>query len=249
MATSRLITSDEVISNFYNVCGIDEVNYDFYKPMFSRWVYQAIRSIGLDDQQIAYTTAIPITNLVIPIPSNLLQLIDIVLTAPSGHKIRPYWDSDYNPYTYGNGHNRRHDCVYINQQGSNYLISSNGSEYTNAHMKFLSVPNVDAFDEYYERAVTQFLRSQWVQRERSTNRKEVPMSEVDYEYNQWVKLLRDTKAHKNNPNRLQADAAMRIKTSMLPYYERMRYRNGQHIGDGGDFEGGIFDFTFDQTFN
>jgi hypothetical protein len=250
MATTRLITADDIISNFYNLAGIDEVNWDYYNPMFKRWVEQAITKIGVGDQQIGYTTAIPITSLVFPIPNNLATLIDCVLTNGEGDKIRPQWSDDMNFYAFNPDADNR-SVVYMQQVGSNYVLSSNADNYTLAHLRFYGIPTATTIDQYYEEAVTDYLMFRWKMNKRSTNPKEIPMSEVQYHEMLWLKKLGDAASYRKRSSRPKMDAAMKVKTSMLPYYRRMYegYRGGSGGSGGSGNLGGIFDFTFDETFN
>jgi hypothetical protein len=80
---------------------------------------------------------------------------------------------------------------------------------------------VPLIPEYYLRAIVAYIEYMFVKRERYRKRNEIPMSEIQTLYQQWVTLKADAMSKRNQPQKPEIEAAIATWLTMLPNQKRL----------------------------
>ena len=95
----------------------------------------------------------------------------------------------------------------MGENQSEFYFSSNGLKYNACKIYYIGLPcdehGEPLIEDSAKRAVKQYLKTKVVKRDRLKNRNNVPMSEVQYEDQQWVILKNQAAGRINMPTLLE----------------------------------------------
>jgi hypothetical protein len=115
----------------------------------------------------------------------------------------------------------------VSKQGSDLVFSTTirGNSYDQVIIRYYGMPvensGVPLIPEYYLRAIVAYIEYMFVKRERYRKRNEIPMSEIQTLYQQWVTLKADAMSKRNQPQKPEIEAAIATWLTMLPNQKRL----------------------------
>ena len=224
---NNTVSIDEVVSSAAIALGMEN---DRYRVLFYEWALQGSRDIGLSTLNLTNTTGTIITSPFnyFPIPSNCVYIDSIaVRKGASGHVAYPFLDSNYWANVPDDDQTYYDKDYVVSRQGENLIFSSTivSNGYDTVILRYYAMPvdtnNVPLVPEYYLRALVAYIEYMFVKRERYRKRNEIPMSEVQMLYQQWVTLKADAMSKRNQPQKPEIEAAIAMWLTMLPNQKRL----------------------------
>jgi hypothetical protein len=221
---NNTVSIDEIVSSAAIALGMEN---DRYRVLFYEWAFQGSRDIGLTTLNLTNTTG-SISGGVYTIPINCVYIDSVAIRrGANGHVTYPFFDSNYWSNVPDNDQTQYDRDYVVSRQGNNLVFSttvtSNG--YDTVILRFYSMPvdanNVPLVPEYYLRAIVAYIEYMFVKRERYKKRNEIPMSEVQMLYQQWVTLKADAMSKRNQPQKPEIEAAIAMWLTMLPNQKRL----------------------------
>lgn len=160
-------------------------------PIFTVWAYEAQRSIGISGLQKKETDWKRIDNFVLRKPKDIFAPVRVIISKDKSDCLLPYIDSS--KIQCGCCENCLTQCeITMGETANTYFLSGNAGEYMHYKIVYYGLPideeGKPVVDERNQRAVKQYISYMWTKRERKRDRKGVPQSEVESEYNIWVRL-------------------------------------------------------------
>lgn len=169
-------------------------------PIFTVWAYEAQRSIGINGLQKKETDWKRIDNFTLKKPKDLFAPVRVIISKNMKDCYLPYIDSD--KIKCGCCENCETQCeITMGENHNSYFLSSNAGEYMYYKVVYFGLPideeGKPVIDERNQRAAKQYINFMWTKRERKRDRKNVPQSEVDSEYDRWLRLKNEAIGEKN----------------------------------------------------
>lgn len=221
---NNTVSIDEIVSSAAIALGMEN---DRYRVLFYEWAFQGSRDIGLTTLNLTNTTG-SITSGVYSIPTNCVYIDSIAIRkGTGGHVTYPFFDSNYWVNVPDNDQTQYDRDYVVSRQGSNLIFSSTVSNngYDTVILRYYAMPvdanNTPLVPEYYLRAIVAYIEYMFVKRERYKKRNEIPMSEVQMLYQQWVTLKADAMSKRNQPQKPEIEAAIAMWLTMLPNQKRL----------------------------
>lgn len=221
---NNTVSIDEIVSSAAIALGMEN---DRYRVLFYEWAFQGSRDIGLTTLNLTNTTG-SITSGVYSIPADCVYIDSIAIRkGASGHVTYPFFDSNYWVNVPDNDQTQYDRDYVVSRQGSNLIFSSTVSNngYDTVILRYYAMPvdanNTPLVPEYYLRAIVAYIEYMFVKRERYKKRSEIPMSEVQMLYQQWVTLKADAMSKRNQPQKPEIEAAIAMWLTMLPNQKRL----------------------------
>lgn len=168
--------------------------------LFKVWAYDAQRSIGYSDLYTKETVWKNLEGNAIKKPKDMAIPITVSLSSNKTDCVEPVFRGEFSKC--GCTTNYNSSCeIAMDENDVEFYFSDNNYRY--AKIKYVSHP-VDEngeplLDEANARAIKQYINYMYTRRERKKNRKSVPQSEVDSEYQIWVRLRNEAIGESNMP--------------------------------------------------
>lgn len=238
----QFYTVDEIISAIYT--RIDHID-DRDELVYRDWIYDAEREIGAPNLYIK-KKKVPVTDFMFEKPCDLAHLVDLNLLGSGGQVYNYEFDGsnfldsevalDNTDTTYDLGLNRSHP-IRVAEQEHCFVIGSNANGVVEAEMSYYAFPIKEDDDgtysilipETHKLAVISYVEFQHFKRERNRTRKQgnlVPMSEVTYYEDKWIREMQKSKGRNKMPNLPELDTIAFKWMTMIPNYkDKARHRN------------------------
>jgi hypothetical protein len=208
----QYISQDEAVSHAMEALGAEDTRD---RLIFKEWIYRAERNIGYSALDIKIKCE-AVSDLCFDKPCNLAQVIDINLYNSSGNcvifhfkagKLFPGEVSVSSP-------------LILSEGDYQFNLSSNGVSITKAEIKYYAFPiddegNILIPDKHLD-AVVSFCEYMWIKRQRNLYRDKIPMSELQYYDDRWLRLKADAKGKTKMPSLLNANSIMRRWMTLVP---------------------------------
>ena len=219
------VTIDQVISNAMIALGMEN---DRYRVIFYEWAFQGLRDIGLTTISLTTSTGTITTGNTFPIPTNCVYIDSIaVKNSTAGTVAYPMFDSNYWSSVPDDDQTTYDKDYVVSKQGSDLVFSTTirGNSYDQVIIRYYGMPvdsdGVPLIPEYYLRAIVAYIEYMFVKRERYRKLNEIPMSEIQVLYQQWVTLKADAMSKRNQPQKPEIEAAIATWLTMLPNQKRL----------------------------
>jgi hypothetical protein len=219
------VTIDQVISNAMIALGMEN---DRYRVIFYEWAFQGLRDIGLTTISLTTSTGTITTGNTFSIPTNCVYIDSIaVKNSTAGNVAYPMFDSNYWSSVPDDDQTTYDKDYVVSKQGSDLVFSTTvrGNSYDQVIIRYYGMPvdssGVPLIPEYYLRAIVAYIEYMFVKRERYRKRNEIPMSEIQTLYQQWVTLKADAMSKRNQPQKPEIEAAIATWLTMLPNQKRL----------------------------
>ena len=224
---NNTVTIDQVVSSAAIAMGMEN---DRYRVLFYEWAFQGLRDIGLTTLNLTNTTGTIIVSpfYYFPIPDACVYIDSIAIQKGANGPVNyPLFDSNYWVNVPDDDQTMYDKDYVVSRQGSNLIFSttilSNG--FDRVILRYYGMPvdsnNVPLVPEYYLRAIVAYIEYMFVKRERYRKRNEIPMSEVQMLYQQWVTLKADAMSKRNQPQKPEIEAAIATWLTLLPNQSRL----------------------------
>jgi hypothetical protein len=221
---NNTVTIDEIVSSAAIALGMEN---DRYRVLFYEWAFQGSRDIGLTTLNLTNATG-TISSGVYIIPNDCVYIDSIAIQkGASGHVNYPFFDSKYWANAPNDDQTYYDKDYVVSRQGGNLIFSSTvaSNGYNRVILRYYAMPvdpnNIPLVPEYYLRAIVAYIEYMFVKRERYKKRNEIPMSEVQMLYQQWVTLKADAMSKRNQPQKPEIEAAIAMWLTMLPNQKRL----------------------------
>lgn len=218
------VTIDEIVSSAAIALGMEN---DRYRVLFYEWAFQGTRDIGLTTLSLTNATG-TISSGVYIIPTDCVYIDSIAIQkGASGHVNYPFFDSNYWANAPNDDQTYYDKDYVVSRQGSNLIFSSTvtSNGYDRVILRYYAMPvdanNTPLIPEYYLRAIVAYIEYMFVKRERYKKRNEIPMSEIQMLYQQWVTLKADAMSKRNQPQKPEIEAAIATWLTMLPNQKQL----------------------------
>lgn len=239
--TARTVSIDEIVSSAQVSLGL---NTDADRIIMYEWVSVANREIGLGIQD-QMQEIIDITDFTFPAPCNMLQPLQLRLigenrTTGAG-TVAPFYDQEDWLRQDGSLPNRR-SYVSVQLQGNTFVLSNNitSDNFQQAELKYIGTPLDDqGFPLVYEHnksAIVQYIEYSYLKRLRRRERGQAtapPQSEIDAEYQKWLRKKAAAYTNKKMPNKLRWDDINRKWNTLLPNQKRKTTHPDSRAAIGG----------------
>lgn len=216
----RFISTEEVISSAMMALGQTD---DAYRNIFREWVYLAQRAIGLSSVINIKETLpdeTPIVDFAIEKPCDLLAPIDMLIIDEKGVCVAPDYVWNFIDRDRHCSNTQQSHRISVSENQNQFLLSSNATGFTKAILKYYAMmlddDGLPLIPEYNQRAIMSYIEFMYTKRERRRKRNEIPLSEVDWMYNNWVTLKMDAVGYKNMPSTLKMEEIVRKWVTLLP---------------------------------
>lgn len=168
-------------------------------PIMRTWVYEAIRAIGVSRFSLVRGEWQLLNNLEISKPKGLIA--PVLITISKDRKCCIYPKMDSMTAKCGCCMNCACDCdVTVGETATTFYFSSNGKDYKYVKLDYLCTTMDDngmpIIEEDFARAVKQYISFMYKKKERNL-KKDIPMSEIQYEEDRWIRLMKSTRGRKN----------------------------------------------------
>lgn len=221
---NNTVSIDEIVSSAAIALGMEN---DRYRVLFYEWAFQGTRDIGLTTLSLTSATG-TISSGVYIIPTDCVYIDSIAIQkGASGHVNYPFFDSNYWANAPNDDQTYYDKDYVVSRQGSNLIFSSTvtSNGYDRVILRYYAMPvdgnNVPLIPEYYLRAIVAYIEYMFVKRERYKKRNEIPMSEIQMLYQQWVTLKADAMSKRNQPQKPEIEAAIATWLTMLPNQKQL----------------------------
>ena len=221
---NNTVTIDEIVSSAAIALGMEN---DRYRVLFYEWAFQGSRDIGLTTLNLTNATG-TISSGVYIIPTDCVYIDSIAIRkGASGHVNYPFFDSNYWANAPNDDQTYYDKDYVVSRQGGNLIFSSTvtSNGYNRVILRYYAMPvdgnNIPLVPEYYLRAIVAYIEYMFVKRERYKKRNEIPMSEVQMLYQQWVTLKADAMSKRNQPQKPEIEAAIAMWLTMLPNQKQL----------------------------
>ena len=218
------VSIDEIVSSAAIALGMEN---DRYQVLFYEWAFQGSRDIGLTALNLTNATG-TIASGAYSIPNDCVYIDSIAIqVGASGHVTYPFFDSNYWANVPDDDQTQYDKDYIVSRQGFNLIFSSTvtSNGYNKVILRYYAMPvdgnNTPLVPEYYLRAIVAYIEYMFVKRERYKKRSEIPMSEVQMLYQQWVTLKADAMSKRNQPQKPEIEAAIAMWLTMLPNQKRL----------------------------
>ena len=221
---NNTVTIDEIVSSAAIALGMEN---DRYRVLFYEWAFQGTRDIGLTTLNLTNATG-AISSGAYAIPTGCVYIDSIAIQkGASGHVNYPFFDSNYWANAPNDDQTYYDKDYVVSRQGSNLIFSSTvtSNGYDRVILRYYAMPvdanNTPLVPEYYLRAIVAYIEYMFVKRERYKKRNEIPMSEIQMLYQQWVTLKADAMSKRNQPQKPEIEAAIAVWLTMLPNQKQL----------------------------
>lgn len=178
-------------------------------PIIKVWAMEGMGEIGNSRLQARETDWMLVQDLAIRKPVDMIAPLQVILSIDKKHCITPY--IDHNLIRCGcceNSNEKNRGCgVTMGESQTEFYFSSNALKYNACKIFYIGMPcdenGEPLIDDSAKRAVKQYVNYRITSRDRKRNRQLVPMSEVDYERQQWVILKNQAAGRINMPTLIE----------------------------------------------
>lgn len=177
-------------------------------PIIKVWIMEGMGEIGNSRLQAKETDWMLVSDLAVTKPKDMIAPVRVLLSIDKKHCIMPYISADI--VRCGCCENSNHEnkavCreVTMGETQTEFYFSSNALKYNACKIFYVGMPcdenGEPLVDDEAKRAVKQYVKTKIVKRDRMRNRQAVPMSEVQYEDQQWVILKNQAAGRINMPS-------------------------------------------------
>jgi len=193
----------ELISEAILELGLPDANDT---PILKVWAMEAMGEIGTSRLQAKETDWLLVDDLAVYKPKDMIAPLKVLLSIDKNHCIEPFIDPKL--VRCGCCQNCHSKCeVTMGENQTQFYFSSNALKYNACKIYYIGLPcNEDGeplVEDSAKRAVKQYLKTKVVQRDRMKDRAKVPMSEVQYENQQWVILKNQAAGRINMPTLIE----------------------------------------------
>lgn len=175
-------------------------------PIIKVWAMEGMGEIGNSRLQAFETDWIYFDDLQVCKPKNMIAPIKVILSIDKKHCVEPYIDPKL--VRCGCCDNCHSHCeITMGENQTHFYFSSNASHHNACKIQYIGLPcdedGEPLIDDSCKRAVKQYVNYRITVRDRKRDRNKVPMSEVDYERQQWVILKNQAAGRINMPTLLE----------------------------------------------
>jgi hypothetical protein len=200
--TPMLKDAAELVAEVQIDLGLQDDNA---RPILKRWAYEAVREIGTTKLQDRTTDWLLIENNEFCKPKDMIAPVLIQITTDFKHCYEPKMAKNVVKDECCKN-TRGWNCdVQVEEKHKVFWLSTN-NKHRYARIHYISVPLSESgeilIDDNAERAVKQYIIYQYLKRQRRMERgtNTIPMSEVQYEYDLWVRLRKEAMGRISMPN-------------------------------------------------
>lgn len=197
----------EIIDNIINQAQIElGLEGDDTTPIMRVWGYEALRTIGTIRGSIVKGDWQLLEDLQIRKPKGYIAPIQIAISKDKKCCYYPDMDS---LMTKCGCCEQKCDCEVTVSENEEYLyFSSNAKQYKYVKITYAGVPLNDdgmpVVDETLTRAVKQYISFMYLRMRRNMD-KSIPMSEIQYEEDRWIRLMKASRGRGNMPYIIEMD--------------------------------------------
>lgn len=175
-------------------------------PIMLTWSKEAMRAIGGSKLFVVESDWLPVVDLQFCKPKDYVAPLSITLKTDAGACVKPRMDSDTEMCSCCE--NCHQVCDVTVGEGSTHInISSNGKQYTYAKMKYIGQPlgecGTPLVDGKAGRAIKQYIVWKTKSMQRNKFKDNLPLSEVQSEYQLWTKLADQAYGNIMMPNTME----------------------------------------------
>lgn len=192
------LTIDILISEAQAELGLSS---DADTPIMRTWVYDAIRTIGTLRFSLIRGEWQLLNELDVKKPKGFIAPVCITISKDKSCCVYPTMDS----LTAKCGCCMNCNCsceVKVGETSNTFYFSSNAKEYKYVKLDYLCSPMDDngmpIIEEEFARAVKQYISLMYKRMQRNV-KKDIPMSEIQYEEDRWIRLMKAARGRKNMP--------------------------------------------------
>jgi hypothetical protein len=175
-------------------------------PILKVWAMEGMGEIGNSRLQAFETDWMLVDDLQVCKPKNMSAPIKVILSIDKQHCVEPYIDPKL--IRCGCCDNCHSTCeITMGENQTHFYFSSNALSHNTCKIQYIGLPcdenGEPLIDDSCKRAVKQYVNYRVTVRDRKRDRNKVPMSEVDYERQQWVILKNQAAGRINMPTLLE----------------------------------------------
>lgn len=180
-------------------------------PIIKVWALEGMGEIGNARFQQRETDWMLVQDLAIRKPKDMVAPLKVLLSIDKKHCVMPYISADI--VRCGCCENScqenkdRCNGITMGETQTEFYFSSNALKYNACKIYYIGMPCDEdgnpLIDDSAKRAVKQYVKTKIVKRDRMRDRTRVPMSEVQYEDQQWVILKNQAAGRINMPSLIE----------------------------------------------
>lgn len=194
----------EIVSEIILELGLPDANDT---PIIKVWAMEGMGEIGNSRLQQRETDWMLVQDLAITKPKDMIAPLKVVLSIDKKHCIMPYISERLVRCGCCENSKNNHCEVTMGETQTEFYFSSNALKYNACKIYYIGMPcdenGEPLIDDSAKRAVKQYVNMKITSRDRKRDRTKVPMSEVDYERQQWVILKNQAAGRINMPTLIE----------------------------------------------
>ena len=211
-------------------------------PILKVWAMEGMGEIGNSRLQAKETDWMLVSDLAINKPKDMIAPLHVILSINKEHCITPYISHEL--VRCGCCHNsddKHKGCgITMGETQTEFYFSSNALKYNACKIYYIGMPcdedGEPLVEDSAKRAVKQYVKTKVVKRDRMRNRNLVPMSEVQYEDQQWVILKNQAAGRINMPTLIEMpDIVAQFYNAGITVDMFLDRYNGWYVGYGNAY--------------